>query len=81
MCQNGHVSLGGARLPSRGVEGVTGCSGEGLHSSHRRTVGRHCVAEAAGIQWHSSPSHSLPASVCVFSDRAMAHPHLKVMAF
>ena len=26
------ILWGGARLQSRGVEGVTGCSGEGLHS-------------------------------------------------
>ena len=30
--KHGHVLLGGAKLESRGVEGVTGCSGEGLHS-------------------------------------------------
>ena len=33
FCPCLHVLWGGARLQSRGVEGVTGCSGEGLHSS------------------------------------------------
>ena len=57
------ILRGGARPESRGVEGVTGCSGEGLHPS-TWTMKPHLK-----MIFFSQRSKSEVVVVCVFSDR------------
>ena len=57
------ILRGGARPESRGVEGVTGCSGEGLHPS-TWTMKPHVK-----MSFFFQCSKSEVVVVCVFSDR------------
>ena len=57
------ILRGGARPESRGVEGVTGCSGEGLHPS-TWTIKPHVT-----MTFFFQCSKSEVVVVCVFSDR------------